>query len=57
MPTKIEGRQPYQLRKLPVWGKKISDHEIDFEWPLIDDYLGLEEPQLQSIEFKSDRIH
>ena len=30
---------------------------MDFEWPQIDDYLGLEEPTIQSIEFKSDRIH
>ena len=43
------------LRKLPVWGKKIRDDEIDFEWPTAAIYEQLEDRdnvRLTSIEFK-----
>ena len=39
------------LRKMPVWGRSISDDEINFEWPTQDDWAAISpKAQLQSFD-------
>jgi len=42
------------LRKLPLWGEKVSDEEIDFEWPTLETFDQMEpDVSINSIEFKT----
>ena len=42
------------LKKLPLWGEKVSDNEIDFEWPTPETFAQMSpDVSLQSIEFKT----
>ena len=43
------------LRKLPMWGKKVKEEHIDFEWPLPDEFARMDpDVRITSIEFKTD---
>ena len=45
---------PATLRKLPLWGEKVSDDVIDFEWPSADIFASMDpDVSIQSIEFKT----
>ena len=42
------------LKRLPLWGEKVSENEIDFEWPTPEVYARMEpDVSLTSIEFKT----
>ena len=42
------------LKKLPLWGEKVSDDEIDFEWPTPEIWAQMQpDVSLQSMEFKT----
>ena len=48
----------YKLRKLPVFGLQTGQEHYDFEWPTQEDLEEVEgEVKLESIEFKSNRLH
>ena len=42
------------LKKLPLWGEKVADHEIDFEWPTPEIFARMQHDVfIDSIEFKT----
>ena len=44
------------LKKLPLWGEKVSDSEIDFEWPNQETFEQMRpDVSIDSIEFKTMR--
>ena len=44
------------LKKLPLWGEKVSDSEIDFEWPTQETFDQMRpDVSIDSIEFKTMR--
>ena len=45
------------LRKLPLWGEKVTDDEIDFEWPTQEIFAEMKyDVTINSIEFKTTNI-
>ena len=46
---------PATLKKLPLWGEKVSDDLIDFEWPSPNIFAAMDpDVSIQSIEFKTN---
>ena len=46
------------LKKLPLWGVKVSDEEIDFEWPTPEIFAQMNPNAfLESIEFKTNELN
>ena len=42
------------LKKLPIWGEKVSDDKVNFEWPTQEAFDKMSPVvSLQSIEFKT----
>ena len=42
------------LRKLPLWGERVSEDEINFEWPTPEIFAQMQpDVTIQSIEFKT----
>ena len=50
-----EKQYKYTMRKLPMWGKKFEENQINFEWPTqeIFDQMQHDQVKLASIEFNS----
>ena len=54
-PAEEEWGETQLLRKLPTWGLKVKREDIDFEWPLPDQYAMMDPGvRIESIEFKTD---
>ena len=44
------------LKKLPLWGEKVSEDEINFEWPTPEIFAQMQpDVTIQSMEFKTHR--
>merc|ERR1712110_1037504 len=42
------------LKRLPLWGEKVSDDEIDFEWPTPETFAEMKpDVSIKSMEFKT----
>ena len=48
----------YYLKRLPMWGKQVSDLMINFQWPSDEDFKEMTNKvalYLKSVEISSDR--
>ena len=53
--AQVSLKQKLSLRKLPMWGKKVTLDKINFEWPTEELIRGMQQDVfLQKIEFTSD---
>ena len=49
----LEPRSEITLRKLPLWGKHVSENEVNFQWPSIELLKQMDRAvHLKSIKFK-----
>ena len=45
----------FTLKRLPLWGQQVSEHEINFEWPtqeMFDEFENIENASLKTLELK-----